>query len=277
VGRLPQVSRARKSNRERDDDTPKNARGIDRGGSTPPTPRLPGGGGSVTGGAFKGRAFAAAGTGPTPAANTPAQALELLKQGNARFIEGNGYRGSLTARRLELTSGQSPFAVVLGCSDSRAPAETIFDQIPGHLFIVRVAGNFATIDGLGSIEYAIAVLHTPLVVVLGHSSCGAVDATVNYVRDGITQPGYIMDLVRAIEPAVKSAKDEAGDWLYNSIVQNVCDTVAALSARSAIVAEAVSTKSVAIVGSVYDLRSGKVGFLKPSPLSDSDPLLLPDP
>lgn len=216
---------------------------------------------AVTGGASSGQALAAGGVGPTPAANTPAQALALLKEGNVRFIEGKGYCGSLTARRVELASGQSPFAVVLGCSDSRVPAETIFDQIPGHLFIVRVAGNFATNDGIGSIEYAIAVLNTPLVVVLGHSSCGAVDATVKYVKAGTTQPGHIMGLVTAIEPAVKSTRNEPGDWLHNAIVRNVRDTAAALTARSSIVAAAVAKGSVAIAGSVYDLSSGKVRFL----------------
>ena len=200
-------------------------------------------------------------TGPIPAASTPAQALALLKEGNARFIDGKVFSGSLTARRLELTSGQSPFAVVLGCSDSRAPAETIFDQIPGHLFIVRVAGNFVTDDGLGSIEYAIEALHTPLIVVLGHSSCGAVDATLRYVKDGTTQPGHIMGLVRAIEPAVRDTRGEPGDWAHNAILRNVRDAVGALTERSAIVAAAVATKLLVIAGSVYDLRSGEVRFL----------------
>ena len=89
---------------------------------------------------------------PPRAADTPARALELLREGNARFVEGRGFTGSLTARRLELTAGQSPFAIVLGCSDSRVPLETIFDQIPGQLFVVRVAGNFLSDDGIGSIE-----------------------------------------------------------------------------------------------------------------------------
>ncbi|MEO6836010.1 MAG: carbonic anhydrase [Candidatus Tumulicola sp.] len=216
---------------------------------------------AVTAGGSTGEALAAGGAAPTPAANTPGQALELLKAGNVRFIEGKGFCGSLNARRLELTSGQSPFAVVLGCSDSRAPAETIFDQIPGHLFIVRVAGNFVTRDGLGSIEYGVAALHTPLIVVLGHSSCGAVDATIKYVKNGTTQPGHIMDLVRAIEPAVKSTQGEPGNWLDNAIARNVRDNVAALTARSTIVADAVKSKSAGIVGGVYDLRSGKVTFL----------------
>lgn len=210
-------------------------------------------------GAAGGDARAAA---PERAASSPAHALALLKEGNARFAEGKASNEtSLTARRLEVANGQSPFAIVLGCSDSRVPLDTVFDQVPGHLFGVRVAGNFVNEDGLGSIEYGVAVLRAPLIVVLGHSACGAVDATIKYVQNGTTQPGHIMGLVKAIEPAARATKGKPGDWLDDAIAANVRNNVAAISSRSSIVSEAVKGKSVEIVGGVYNLHSGKVGWL----------------
>jgi carbonic anhydrase len=206
------------------------------------------------------KAIAAAG--PASAAGTPEKAIELLQAGNERFLKGSAVCESLTARRLELTAGQSPFATILGCSDSRVPLETLFDQQPGQLFVVRIAGNFVTDYGLGSIEYGVAVLRTSLVVVLGHSSCGAVDATIKFVANGTKQPGHIMDLVRSIVPAVAATKEKPGNWLHNAIVQNVRNNVAALTERSTILADAVKAKKLLIVGGVYDLHSGRI-----SPLS----------
>jgi carbonic anhydrase len=203
-------------------------------------------------------ARAAGGVGPTPAAETPQHAIELLKEGNARFVSGASHCGPLTARVVELEQGQSPFATILGCSDSRVPIETVFDQVPGHLFVVRVAGNFLTDDGLGSIEYGVAVLRTPAILVLGHTKCGAVDATVNFIKDGAAQPGHIQNLIVAIEPAAKAVKGKAGDWVHNAVVQNVKQNVAAMTARSSIVADAVKKGTVAVIGGVYDLGTGKV-------------------
>jgi carbonic anhydrase len=207
-----------------------------------------------------GGSASAAGAGPQRAAESPSEALALLKEGNERFVGDRGTCASLSVRRLELAAGQNPFAIVLGCSDSRVPIETVFDQVPGHIFVVRVAGNFVTADGLGSIEYGVAVLKAPLIVVLGHSACGAVDATIKYVQGGPKPPGHIMGLVDAIEPAVRETKGGAGDWLENAIARNVRDNIRALAARSSIVADAVSQKSVQIAGGVYDLHSGKVTF-----------------
>lgn len=208
-----------------------------------------------------GEAIAAGGSAPERAASSPAHALELLKEGNARFAEGKpSNETSLTARRLEVANGQKPFAVILGCSDSRVPLDTIFDQVPGHLFGVRVAGNFVNDDGLGSIEYGVAALGAPLIVVLGHTACGAVDATIKYVEKGTTQPGHIMALVKAVEPAVRATQGKPGTWLDDAIAANVRNNVAAIAARSSIVSDAVKVKSVEIVGGVYNLHSGKVDF-----------------
>jgi carbonic anhydrase len=207
---------------------------------------------------------------PRLAAETPEQAIALLKAGNQRFASGNPNREPITARRLELTAGQRPFVIVLSCSDSRVPTETIFDQVPGHVFAVRVAGNFVDDDGLGSIEYGIriAAQHAPLVLVLGHSSCGAVDAAVEYVRSGTTQPSYIMNLVRAVEPCARAtqpppgnAEGPNGTWLDRAIERNVRDNMNAIVARSPLVADAVRSKSVVVAGALYDLHSGLVRFL----------------
>jgi carbonic anhydrase len=190
------------------------------------------------------------------AATTPADALARLKAGNARFA-----KGPLDARVAELVSGQNPFAIVLGCSDSRVPVETVFDQEPGQLFVVRVAGNFVSNDGLGSIEYAIAVLKSKLVLVLGHSGCGAVTAAVSFVRDGTTQPSHIQDLVSALAPAAQATRGVQGDWVTNAIAENVRQNVQAVASRSTIVANGIKAGALEVVGGVYDLRSGSVTFL----------------
>lgn len=204
----------------------------------------------------------AADQGPPMAAASPAEALDQLKAGNARFVAGKPECAPMTARVAALANGQSPFAIVLGCSDSRVPVETIFDQMPGNVFVVRVAGNFVNDDGLGSIEYSIAVLKSKLIVVLGHGSCGAVHAAVDYVKNGTTQPGHIQHLVTEIAPAAKAARSAGGDWLANAVAENVRVNVAAVTARSTIIADAVNNGKVGVVGGVYDLHRGSVAFLK---------------
>ncbi len=187
--------------------------------------------------------------------------LQKLMSGNARFVADKAICPPLTARRLELSEGQSPFAIIVSCSDSRVPVETVFDQIPGNVFGVRIAGNFLDDNGLGSVEYSVAVLKSSLILVLGHTDCGAVKAAVTYVKDGTTQPSHIQGLVAAIAPAVKIAKHRPGDLLANAIVENVRENVAALTARSPIVANAVKAGKLAIAGGIYDLHSGKVTII----------------
>ena len=189
---------------------------------------------------------------PPHAAKTAAQALALLAAGNQRFVA--------EAPQPE-AQGQAPYAVVLGCSDSRVPIETIFDQPPGRLFVVRVAGNFLNEDNLASIEFSVAVLKSKLVLVLGHSSCGAIEAAVAHVNDGTTQPGYIQDLVAKLGPAARNVRANPGDWVANAVVENVKLNVAAMTGRSAIIAQAVKSGEVEVKGGVYDLRSGSVTFL----------------
>jgi len=186
--------------------------------------------------------------------------LAALMAGNARFAAGTPRCTPATARRAELANGQAPFVAVLGCADSRVPVETIFDHDPGDVFTVRVAGNFATDTGLGSLEYSVAVLKTELIMVLGHSACGAVKAATEAVK-GATFPGHIQGLATAIEPAAKAAKAMSGDWLANAIDENVRMTVKALTAESKILADAHAAGTISIVGAIYDLHSGKVRLL----------------
>ncbi len=192
----------------------------------------------------------------------PARAAHSLREllaGNARFVADRAACPPLTARRLELARGQEPFAIIVSCSDSRVPVETIFDQPPGNIFGVRVAGNFVDEHGLGSIEYAIAALHASLIFVLGHTACGAVKAAVEYVEKGTKQPGHIQSLVEAIAPAARAS--EPGDtrgWIARATEGNVHDTIAALARRSTIVATGLRDEKLAIAGGVYDLHSGRV-------------------
>jgi len=203
----------------------------------------------------------AAGAGPARAVDTPAEALAELKAGDARFVSGKSINcGPQMERMAQLGQGQNPHAIILGCSDSRVPNDTIFDQSPGNIFSVRVAGNYVTDDGLGSIEYGVAALKALLVVVLGHEGCGAVKAAIAYVKDGTVQPGKIADVVNAIVPAAKAAKDQPGDWLANAIAENVRMNVKALTARSKIVSDAVASGSIDVVGGVYDIATAKVKF-----------------
>jgi carbonic anhydrase len=191
---------------------------------------------------------------------SPAGALELLQAGNARFVAGTPRSEPFGARVAALANGQRPFAVVLGCSDSRVPVEIVFDQAPGSLFVVRVAGNFLNRDGLGSIEFAIDALKSRLVVVLGHENCGAVGAALQYVQDGVKQPGHIQELVNAIAPAVTGTRDAAGDWHENAITRNVELSVKAMTDGSQIVSDAVARGDAQVIGGIYSVRTGLVTF-----------------
>jgi len=191
----------------------------------------------------------------------PADALELLKAGNARFVAGTPESDAYGPRVRDFAGAQNPFAAVLGCSDSRVPIETIFDQVPGNVFVVRVAGNFVNDDNLGSIEFAVEILKVRVVVVLGHGRCGAVMAALSLVREGIRQHGHIQGIVDAVAPAVRAVRSAQGDWLENAIAQNVALNVKAIVSRSKIVAEPVAAGHVQVVGATYNVTSGVVTFV----------------
>jgi len=189
------------------------------------------------------------------------EALALLMEGNERFAAGE------PLNRPEpdwgaLAQGQAPIAVVLGCADSRVPPELVFDQGPGDLFVVRVAGNFVTSYGLASIEYAIAFLQTPLVVVMGHSGCGAVGAAVEVVRNGIDLPGELNRLVGEITPVVRRVEESGpDDLLAASIEENVLENVRRLTSAGEVLPQRIAEGKLRVVGAVDDIASAHVRLL----------------
>jgi carbonic anhydrase len=191
----------------------------------------------------------------------PDQALEMLMEGNQRYVCCETNPRNFSADRAALALTQQPFAVILGCADSRVAPELAFDQSRGQLFVLRVAGNTLNNDTLASIEYALAVLGTRLVMVLGHSACGAVDAAIKVVQDGVELPGHLPELIAPIKPAVDKALGEPGDLLANTIEENVRRTVVQVGGADPIVAPLVASGDVKVVGAVYDLPTGKVKLL----------------
>jgi carbonic anhydrase len=192
---------------------------------------------------------------------TPADALARLKQGNKRYVDGVMKRHDFSAERDALAGGQNPFAGILSCADSRIAPEYAFDTGCGDLFVVRVAGNFANTDGIASFEYAVQFLGTPLLVVLGHQKCGAVDAAIKAVRDHAQLPGHLPALVKEIRPAVEDVLGKPGDLLENAIRENVKLNVANLKNASPIISRAVQENKVAVAGGICDLTTGHVEWI----------------
>jgi carbonic anhydrase len=191
-----------------------------------------------------------------------ADALKALKEGNARFVAGVQRRGTLLSqsRRAELVDGQAPFAVILGCSDSRVPVELIFDQGLGDLFVIRIAGNIVAPSGIGSIEFAAERFGTRLVVVMGHTRCGAVQATLEEMqRPSDMQSRNLQFIVNSIRPNIVGMEsvDEA-------VQANVHASVAALQHGSETLEALVQNDGLLIVGAEYSLESGVVRFFDES-------------
>jgi carbonic anhydrase len=217
-------------------------------------------GGAAAGFAIAGPAFAKEVKAPPKPQNvvSPDEALNRLKAGNARYIAGVAKRHDFKHEREPLTSGQNPYAAILSCADSRIAPEYAFDAGRGDLFVCRVAGNFANDDVIASLEYGVAVLATPLIMVLGHDACGAVGATIKSLKDNETLPGHLPSLVAALTPAVKASEGMQGDPLANAIRQNVILTVQALKGATPIISAAVDQGKVRIVGAIYRLADGRV-------------------
>jgi carbonic anhydrase len=189
---------------------------------------------------------------------TPGASLERLMKGNARYAEGVSRRHDFKHEREALAGGQNPYAAILSCADSRIAPEYAFDSGRGDLFVCRVAGNFAHTETVASLEYAVAVLGAPLVLVLGHDSCGALDAAIKSLRDGTTLPGQMPSLVAGVAPAVKAVSGQAGDTLANAIRQNVIDNVAKLNSATPILSAAVGQGKLKVAGGIYRLGDGRV-------------------
>jgi carbonic anhydrase len=192
---------------------------------------------------------------------SPDAALEGLRRGNARYVEGVSLRHDFKHEREALAKGQNPYAAILSCADSRIAPEYAFDSGRGDLFVCRVAGNFANTETIASLEYAVAVLGVPLILVLGHDSCGAVEAAIKSIKDNTTLPGHMPSLVEGIAPAVKAVSQKAGDTLDNAIRQNVIDTVAKLGSATPILGAAVEQKKLKVVGGIYRLKDGRVDMV----------------
>ena len=189
---------------------------------------------------------------------SPDASLELLMKGNKRYVEGDSRRHDFRREREALVGGQNPYAGILSCADSRIAPEYAFDSGRGDLFVCRVAGNFANSDTIASMEYAVAMLGTPLIMVLGHDACGAVGATIKSLKDNVTLPGHLPSLVTSLTPAVNAASGSPGDPLNNAIRQNVIDNVAKLKSATPILSSAVEQRKLKIVGGIYRLRDGRV-------------------
>jgi len=192
---------------------------------------------------------------------TPDQALDALKQGNRLFLADRlPAEPNRRDRRLAIAKSQAPFAVLVSCSDSRVPPEALFGRGLGDLFIIRVAGNSISQEGLGSIEYAVAELGVPLVVVMGHERCGAVGAALSVVKDHTIFPGAIGDMVQPILPAAISTRDKEGDWLDNAVRQHVVNVVEKLKISGRLIEDPIESGKLKIVGARYDLDDGSVDF-----------------
>jgi carbonic anhydrase len=188
----------------------------------------------------------------------PDAALDRLMKGNGRYVEGVSLRHDFKHEREALAGGQNPFAAILSCADSRIAPEYAFDSARGDLFVCRIAGNFASDEMVASLEYGVAVLNVPLILVLGHDACGAVDATIKSLKDNTTLPGHLPSLVTAIAPAVKAVSQQGDDTLGKAIRQNVIDNVAKLGAATPILKAAVEQGKLKVVGGIYRLTDGKV-------------------
>lgn len=202
---------------------------------------------------------------------TPQQALAALKEGNEKYIIDSPLKAAMGRdRRLELARGQTPIAILVSCSDSRVPPELLFGRGLGELFIVRNAGNVVDTGAMGSIEYGVAVLGVPLIVVLGHERCGAVEAAVSVVQKNTVYPGSIGQMIEPIIPAVLKAKSrmdakalqDPEALLDASVRENVMRVANRLRTSEALLLESLRSKSLLVVGARYDLDDGKVEFFE---------------
>ena len=200
----------------------------------------------------------------TQAQMTPSSSLEELKKGNQRFVGKTPLNRDLMQQISETSTGQYPFATVLSCIDSRVSSELIFDQGIGDIFSVRIAGNFVNEDILGSMEFACKLAGTKLVVVLGHTACGAVKGACDHAR-----LGNLTTLINKIEPAVDAVKEPQDESLRNSgnidfvnevAAKNVEMTIDNIRANSQVLAELEQQGEIKIIGGMYDIKTGEVTF-----------------
>lgn len=199
---------------------------------------------------------------PPQNAVTPQQALARLMAGNARYAANQLDIKDFAPGRAARAKVQHPIASILSCADSRVAPELIFDQAPGDLFVVRVAGNYLNPDALSSLEYGVGVLGTPLVMVLGHANCGAVKAAIEEIQSPVSLPGHIWDITDAVRPGIADVVKAGGsNLLERAIDANVAYNVSRLTAAQPLIGEAVKAGRVRVVGAEYELATGKVRLL----------------
>jgi len=211
------------------------------------------------------------------------QALERLRAGNARFVAGVRSNHALTGetRRNEVAEGQEPFAIILGCSDSRVPAELIFDQGLGDLFVIRVAGNIVAASQVGSVEFAAERYHTRLVVVLGHTQCGAIGATIEELQQATENQSrnlrFIVDQIRpSIEPLLATdLRHDAQALVREAVRANIRASVDHLRHGSEVLEQLIQTSGLAVVGAEYSLETGIIEFFDGVEAVESGQILKP--
>lgn len=189
---------------------------------------------------------------------TPANALNRLMEGNQRYVSGNLDIRNFDQTRAALTKGQNPYASILSCADSRVGPELCFDEGRGDLFVNRLAGNFVTPDILASIEYGAVVLKASVIMVLGHTDCGAVKAAIDAEKNHTDYPGHIQNITTAISPAVKEGQKSGGDLLSATTLENIKINVAILKESTPLLKKMIDDTKLIVVGGLYHLDTGKV-------------------
>jgi carbonic anhydrase len=193
----------------------------------------------------------------------PDEALARLIAGNKRYIAGFDSPDSFKFQDPDIRNHQYPYACILGCADSRVSPEHTFDESHGNLFVARVAGNFVTPEILGSLEYGTSVLGASVILVLGHSGCGAVNAAIKAVSSQAVFDGHIGQLIDALVPAVKQARhDDHAHWQRNAVIQNVSKNVSILQSAEPILKERIKNGLLKVVGGVYNLQTGEVSIIE---------------
>jgi carbonic anhydrase len=204
--------------------------------------------------------FAPAAFAQTPV--SPDEALQRLIDGNARYVAGDIDVKDFEVGRAARAQGQRPFASILSCADSRVAPEIAFDEGLGDLFVVRVAGNIANDDSVASLEFGSAVLGAQMILVLGHTSCGAVVSAINVVKEKAELPGHLPGLIAQITPSVETAmKDNPSDLVAAATIQNVRDAMARLSNDSPVLSGLIAEGKLKVAGGIYELATGKVTLL----------------
>jgi len=191
---------------------------------------------------------------------SPDQAIKRLMVGNERYTSGKTQSQNFASTRAALARGQNPYASILSCADSRVSPELCFDEERGDLFVTRVAGNYVTTDILASLEYGAAVLNAPLIMVLGHTSCGALSATVSSLKKHAEFPGHIQSIVTALMPAVRvaAAEPHEGTLIHAATVQNIKQNVKQLQEATPILSRMVQDGKIKVIGGLYRLDTGRV-------------------